>query len=140
MGRAYRDISLTARAGEVLGLYGFMGCGQIELVRTLFGKLRPERGVVRLEGRPVALRNTSIAARAGVAFLSESRRSMLFYHEPVFKNVTISVLDRISRFLLKPAREREISDGLVQRLASTALRRSHGEHAVWGQPAEGRPG
>ena len=35
----YRDVSFVARAGEVLGIYGFMGCGQIELARTLFGKL-----------------------------------------------------------------------------------------------------
>ncbi|MGD1037664.1 MAG: sugar ABC transporter ATP-binding protein [Roseiarcus sp.] len=116
LGRAYRDISLTVRAGEVLGIYGFMGCGQIELVRALFGKLHPERGVVRLEGRSVALRNTSMARRAGVAFMSESRRSMLFYHEPVFKNITISVLERISRYLLKPETERSVSAGLVRRL------------------------
>ena len=31
-------------AGEVLGVYGFMGCGQIELSRALFGKLQPRRG------------------------------------------------------------------------------------------------
>src|SRR4051812_26059055 len=30
-GRAYRDIGLTVREGEVLGIYGFMGCGQLEL-------------------------------------------------------------------------------------------------------------
>ena len=93
-----------------------MGCGQIELVRTLFGKLRPESGVVRLEGRPVTLRNTSIAARAGIAFLCESRRSMLFYLEPVFKNITITMLQRVSRYLLKPAKERAIADDLVRRL------------------------
>ena len=41
----YSDLSFVARAGEVLGVYGFMGCGQIELSRTLFGKLKPdERG------------------------------------------------------------------------------------------------
>ena len=33
-----RDISLTLRAGEITGVYGFMGCGQIELARALFGK------------------------------------------------------------------------------------------------------
>jgi ribose transport system ATP-binding protein len=41
---------------------------------------------------------------------------MLFYQEPVFKNVTISVLERISRLLLKPAKERAIADDLVRRL------------------------
>ena len=33
-----------------LGVYGFMGCGQIELARMLFGKLKPERGALRLDG------------------------------------------------------------------------------------------
>ena len=42
-----RDISLEVRAGEVLGIYGFMGCGQIELARILFGKLKPDRGHAR---------------------------------------------------------------------------------------------
>ena len=36
--RNIRDISLKLRAGEITGVYGFMGCGQIELARALFGK------------------------------------------------------------------------------------------------------
>src|SRR6185437_9619500 len=44
VGRAFDDVSLDIRAGEVLGIYGFMGCGVIELARTLFGKLRPRTG------------------------------------------------------------------------------------------------
>ena len=34
----------AVRAGEVLGLYGFMGSGQLELARALFGKLPADRG------------------------------------------------------------------------------------------------
>ena len=41
---SYRDLSFEARAGEVLGIYGFMGCGQLELARTLFGRLRAGSG------------------------------------------------------------------------------------------------
>ena len=115
-GRAYRGVDLRLRAGEVLGIYGFMGCGQIELARTLFGKIRPERGALAIDGRPLRLRSTADARRAGIAFVPESRRSMLFALEPIYKNVSISVLERLSRFLLKPARERQIARRHIERL------------------------
>ncbi|MER8734224.1 sugar ABC transporter ATP-binding protein [Mesorhizobium sp. M1227] len=108
-GRAFSEVSLKVRAGEVLGVYGFMGCGQIELARALFGKFKPKAGNLSIDGKIVRFRNTAEARRAGVAFVPESRRSMLFYQEPVFKNVSISVLGRISRVLLKPGVERDIA-------------------------------
>ncbi len=106
---AFRDVSLTLRAGEVLGIYGFMGSGGLDLARALFGKTPPERGVVRIDDRPVRLRNTTEARRAGVAFVPESRRSMLFALEPLYKNMSISVPDRLARLWLKPKREQEIA-------------------------------
>jgi len=115
-GRAYRDIALTVRQGEVLGIYGFMGCGQIELARTLFGKLSADRGTLSIAGREIRLRSTAAARRAGIAFVPESRRLMLFAHEPVYKNISISILGRLSRLLLKPALERRIADEQVGRL------------------------
>ena len=48
---SYRDLKFEARAGEVLGIYGFMGCGQLELARTLFGKYRPEGGSLEIDGK-----------------------------------------------------------------------------------------
>ena len=44
---SFRNLKFEARAGEVLGIYGFMGCGQLELARTLFGKYRPDEGIAR---------------------------------------------------------------------------------------------
>ena len=107
--RFFRDVSFDIRAGEILGIYGFMGCGQVELARTLFGKIAPDHGTLVLEGAPRRLRNTAAAKQAGIAFVPESRRSMLFHHEPVYKNASIAILDRISRLWLKPTREREIT-------------------------------
>ena len=115
-GRAYRDVGLSLRAGEVLGIYGFMGCGQIELARTLFGKIKPDRGAVSIAQRVLRLRNTADARRAGVAFVPESRRSMLFSLEPIYKNISISVLDRLARLWLKPAQERQIARRHIERL------------------------
>jgi ribose transport system ATP-binding protein len=119
-GSAFSDISLQVRAGEVLGIYGFMGCGQIELARTLFGKIRPDRGRILIGGTPARLANTAAAKRAGIAFVPESRRSMLFADLPIYKNVSISILEHLSRIWLKPAAEREIAAGHIATLSIKA--------------------
>ena len=111
LGRVLTDLTLTLRAGEITGVYGFMGCGQIELARALFGKLPLSSGRILLDGAPVRLRSTAAARRAGIAFLPESRRMMLFRTEPVYKNVSIAILKQIGKVLLHPAREREIAQG-----------------------------
>jgi ribose transport system ATP-binding protein len=116
-GRAFTDISLDVRAGEVLGIYGFMGCGLIELARTLFGKIRADTGAMTIGGKVLRPRSTNEACRAGIAFVPESRRSMLFHAEPVYKNVSISVLDRIGRLFLRPSVEKDIARRHVQALS-----------------------
>ncbi|NJO37794.1 MAG: sugar ABC transporter ATP-binding protein [Rhizobiales bacterium] len=113
---AFRDVDLAVRPGEVVGLYGFMGSGQMELARALVGKVRPRSGEVRIDGKPVILRNTNAAKRAGIALVPDSRRAMLFAHEPVYKNISISILERISRFFLRPAEERRVAQGHVDAL------------------------
>ena len=39
--RSLKNVSLDVHAGEILGIYGFMGCGVLELTRALFGKIKP---------------------------------------------------------------------------------------------------
>ena len=111
-----REVSFEARAGEVLGIYGFMGCGQLELARILFGKIKPDLGTLAVAGNQKAFRSTADARRSGIAFVPESRRDMLFLQEPVYKNISISILDRISSLLLKPSRERAIANRQVEQL------------------------
>ncbi len=113
---AFADVSLSVKAGEVLGIYGFLGAGQLDLARALFGKLQLDHGQVSVDGVPARLRNTTQAKRAGIAFVPESRRAMLFALEPVYKNVSIAILERIHRLWLKPAAEREIAERHVKSL------------------------
>ncbi len=113
---SYRNLTFEARAGEVLGVYGFMGSGQLELARTLFGRLRPQSGSLAIDGAAKALKSTTAAKKVGVAYVAESRRSMLFGDEPVYKNISIAILERLSRWLLKPEREREIAAEQVKAL------------------------
>src|SRR5947207_8821402 len=111
-----REVSFEARAGEVLGIYGFMGCGQLELARILFGRIKPDLGTLAVAGKHMPFRSTADARRSGIAFVPESRRLMLFADEPVYKNISISILGRLSRLLLKPALERRIAGEQAARL------------------------
>jgi ribose transport system ATP-binding protein len=113
----FEGASLRVHPGEVLGIYGFMGSGQLELARALSGKLPLDHGWVRVDGRPARLNGgTPAAKRAGIAFVPESRRAMLFAPEPVYRNISISMLERINRLLLRPRVERKIAEGHVRRL------------------------
>ena len=112
----FRNVSFQAHAGEVLGIYGFMGCGQIELARLLFGKLKPDRGRLRLEGGPVRFSDTKAAKNAGIGFVPESRRLMLFREEPIYRNVSIAFLEQFSKLWLKPGAERAAARLHTQRV------------------------
>jgi ribose transport system ATP-binding protein len=112
----FRDVSFSVRAGEVLGVYGFMGSGQLELARSLVGRPAPEAGRIVVDGRRRRVHGTAGAKRAGIALVPESRRLMLFAQEQVFKNISISILERIGRIGLRPATERGIARQHIDRL------------------------
>ena len=52
-GMALKDISLTVRKGEVLGIGGVAGNGQDELLLALSGELRTAPGMIRLNGAEI---------------------------------------------------------------------------------------
>jgi ABC-type sugar transport system ATPase subunit/ribose/xylose/arabinose/galactoside ABC-type transport system permease subunit len=70
---SFHDVTLEARAGEVLGLYGLVGAGRSEWAQAVFG-LRPvSRGTLHLDGRPVTPRSAGQMARQGIAYVPEDR-------------------------------------------------------------------
>ncbi|CAL77998.1 putative ABC transporter (ATP-binding protein) [Bradyrhizobium sp. ORS 278] len=53
-GLAVHDLSLTVRAGEIVGIAGVSGNGQRQLVEVLAGQREAESGAVRVSGAPYA--------------------------------------------------------------------------------------
>jgi ABC-type sugar transport system ATPase subunit len=72
---AFENVTFDLRRGEILGFAGLVGAGRTELMETLFG-LRPiSSGRVLIDGRETRIRSPRDAKRAGLAFLTEDRRS-----------------------------------------------------------------
>jgi simple sugar transport system ATP-binding protein len=67
------DISLTVRAGEIVGLAGVAGNGQVELMEALYG-LRRADGALRLNGRDLAGQGAGARRAAGMGYVSADRR------------------------------------------------------------------
>ena len=64
--RALDGVSLDLRESEILGLLGPNGAGKSTLVRTVTGRVRPERGEVRIFGRPAPAGDTGVRENVGV--------------------------------------------------------------------------
>ncbi len=83
-----RDVSLTLRRGELLGLGGLQGQGQEEILMILAGYLKGYRGETLTGGKPVALRSTRQAIRRGIALIPGDRhREGLFLEHTVLANL-----------------------------------------------------
>ncbi|HMN86990.1 MAG TPA: ABC transporter ATP-binding protein [Bauldia sp.] len=52
-GSALHDVSLTLRAGEIVGIAGVSGNGQRELADVVAGVLVPSKGTIAVDGAPV---------------------------------------------------------------------------------------
>lgn len=68
------EIDLTIRAGEILGLAGVSGNGQVELVECLAGLRAASTGEIRLDGQDVSAIPVVGRRHAGLAYVSADRR------------------------------------------------------------------
>lgn len=108
-----KDISFAVRPGEILGFAGLVGAGRTELFEGIMG-LRPGRGTIRLDGKPVALRSPRDAARDGLTYLSEDRKGKgLHVAFPLRPNLTLMALERYAKPWLDQGAEREALKGAV---------------------------
>jgi len=71
----FHDCSFQVRAGEILGLAGLNGAGRSELARSLCGIDPLDAGRRALDGREIAPRACAQGIRAGLAYLSEDRKT-----------------------------------------------------------------
>jgi ribose transport system ATP-binding protein len=70
-----KDIQITLRQGEIVGLAGLQGAGRTELARAIFGVEPFTAGSAMLDGKPVHITAPLQAIRHGMGFLTEDRKA-----------------------------------------------------------------
>lgn len=106
-----RDFSLDVRAGEVVGIFGSIGCGSDDLVRALLGTSGDKlTGTIRVEDKTCAFRRPADALRAGIGYLPGDRqRDGIFPLLSVEQNIGMLTLQRMTRGpMIAPAREAKL--------------------------------
>jgi ABC-type sugar transport system ATPase subunit len=114
----FEDVDLAVRRGEILGLSGLVGAGRSELAQSIFGIHRPEAGEIRIDGEEVRIHSPQAAMERGIFYVPEERRSQgLILPFSIKNNITLSILDRISRFGFVPRSERQTADRFAKELS-----------------------
>lgn len=94
----FQDVSLTVRAGEVVGLAGLVGSGRSEILETVYGARRATAGTVRVGGKPLPRGSVVKAVAAGIGLSPEERKSQgLVLDEPIYFNVTLASMKRFAK-------------------------------------------
>ena len=116
MHRHFEDVSFDVRRGEILGIYGLVGSGHFELGKAIFGLWEYEEGEILLEGKRLPKGSTREAIDAGLAYVIESRKQGLFLSAPVYQNISLAHLNRITGFVLTSTTEVGIAQEAIDRV------------------------
>ncbi|MDP9835468.1 putative multiple sugar transport system ATP-binding protein [Neorhizobium huautlense] len=94
-----KNVSMKARAGEVVGISGLMGAGRTEFAMSVFGRAygRDITGTVKVHGKAVDTSDVHKAIKAGLAYVTEDRKQLgLILAEDIRKNVSLAHLGGVS--------------------------------------------
>ncbi len=94
------DVSITVRAGEIVGIAGLMGAGRTEFAMSLFGHSYGSRisGKVFMRGREIKTRTVAEAIANGLAYATEDRKTYgLNLIEDIKRNISMASLSKLER-------------------------------------------
>ena len=145
---AVHDVSLRVERGSVVAFIGPNGAGKMTTIYALLGLLRPDRGTIRLFGRPAG----SLEARRRTGFQSEifftygfktATQALRFYGE--LSGIPKAALElavprQLARLGLTDAasrRVRDFSKGMVQRLGLAQALLHEPELLILDEPTTG---
>lgn len=118
-GPGFEDVSLSVKAGQIVGLYGLIGAGRSEFALGLYGRQPISSGEIHWMGKRVDIRNERTAMELGIALAPESRRDQgLCLNLPIGLNINLPVFGRLSQGpVISHARESANADRQIRDLS-----------------------
>jgi ABC-type uncharacterized transport system ATPase subunit len=115
--RLLDHLDLEVRQGEILGLAGVEGNGQVTLANLLSSLTNLDGGSVEIAGEPIRAGKAGAMARAGVAVIPEDRHAAgCVLDMSVAENLVLDDLDRVSNGrLVSSAKMHENAVRLIER-------------------------
>lgn len=96
-GPGFEDVTLSVKAGQIVGLYGLIGAGRSEFALGLYGRQPTSAGEIHWMGKRVDIKNERTAMELGIALAPESRRDQgLCLNLPIGLNINLPVFGRLS--------------------------------------------
>ena len=108
----FRNVNLSVREGEIVGVFGLMGAGRTELMRCIFGLDPMESGEISYKGKTISPVTPENCIANGMAMITENRREEgLLLPKTLKENIVLASLKthRIKNniFFMDSKKERE---------------------------------
>lgn len=106
-----KNVHFDVREGEIMGVYGLMGSGHLELGEALFGCNPNIKASITIDGMPVKLSRPSECMKYGIAFLPSDRKleGLVLMHSVRDNLMTPSYQTEKSGSVIHPRREERIA-------------------------------
>lgn len=106
----FEDVSFSLHAGEITGLYGLLGSGRSEIVRSIYGLEPYVSGSIYVKGKKVRIRTPEQAGRFGIGLVGEDRRREgLCMEHSVQHNLSLACIDKLRMAFGRLDRKKEKS-------------------------------
>jgi ABC-type sugar transport system ATPase subunit len=117
--KSNKKIIFSVLKGEVLGIGGLQGQGQIDLLQSIFGLEGCKYRKIKIFGKEVEVKNPFQAMKKGISLIPENRNEEgIFLILSVLKNLTASTIDNRQNIgLIQRQLEKKVVEDIIKKLS-----------------------
>lgn len=113
-----KNVNFEVKKGEILGLWGLLGSGRTEIVRSIFALDKPDTGVLYKSNKEGILEKISgHKLLEECAYVTEDRHTDgLFMPMPIWKNISMANLKRFEHIMMDEQKEHSYALQMIQEM------------------------